>query len=440
MASWLRRAVIGAVLIVAEVAGAAEGMTTGPYRVGFVQIYEDRTGFPPNPWHRVNINIFYPVDPASVDGSTPRATYNMNPDVSDWLLPSGEWEALGFPAAYDAVTPSGAGPFPLFVFSAGYGNSWVQSMFLAPRVASYGYVVATLSHYPEGGAGIGQRAIERNGDVGLAIDRLLQRSATVGDLFEGTVDGTRLILGGFSLGGYNAMARAGGDDLVCDTITPPIWDPPAPVSTCIPIAPDPRVRALVLLDASNQLLKFEELARIQVPAIAIGEDFNSLVSDYGDIMGPWQARQHAALSGEPSYRVGIKRSHHGMFANPCHLTQILCKLGYYGPDRCKAVWEGNRCHITTFQDRMQVLIRIGDYVIAFLETEVRGAQGYQAVLTPGYALTRLADQVDFFVTEPRNPNASVDGEYWFFPYQPGSAVMRADQDPTVAVGIPWIDE
>jgi len=52
-------------------------------------------------------------------------------------------------------------------------------------------------------------------------------------------------------------------------------------------APDPRIKAIVTLDGSNQVLHFAELTRVQVPALGIGEEWNAVMD--------WQARQHAAF-------------------------------------------------------------------------------------------------------------------------------------------------
>ena len=53
--------------------------------------------------------------------------------------------------------------------------------------------------------------------------------------------------------------------------------------------------------------------------------------------------------------------------------------------------------------------------------------GQQSILTPGNTLTSEPD-IEFFVTEKRNPNAIVEdwpGNYAYFMHQPGRATSKA---------------
>jgi predicted dienelactone hydrolase len=112
---------------------------------------------------------------------------------------------------------------------------------------------------------------------------------------------------GHSLGGYTTLTLASGDDAVCVGTTFDTNPQPTPCNAIqdqggspIPTLPDPRIRAIVTLDAGNPLLYFSELARIAVPSLSIGE---SVEAPGWTAFFP--ARQHAAMSGDPKYRVDV---------------------------------------------------------------------------------------------------------------------------------------
>ena len=50
-------------------------------------------------------------------------------------------------------------------------------------------------------------------------------------------------------------------------------------------------------DGSSQILWFHELAQVSVPAIVIGQPWENV--------GAWHAREHAAISAQPNYRVDV---------------------------------------------------------------------------------------------------------------------------------------
>jgi hypothetical protein len=82
---------------------------------------------------------------------------------------------------------------------------------------------------------------------------------------------------------------------------------------------------------------------------------------------------------------------------------------------------------------------ISQYMIAFIKTEVARETGYQALLTPGWALTHEPDVVEFFVTEKRSPNSIDDDwpdEFTYFIHQPGSAQARAAKEPAQRMPVP----
>ncbi len=226
---------------------------------------------------------------------------------------------------------------------------------------------------------------------------------------------------------------ASGDDTVWDyglTDAYYVYDGPIPLDVPhTPTLPDPRIKMIVTLDGANQELRFEELARVKVPVIGLGEEWNSLTDP---TMPAWQARAHAAYSGHPNYRVDISETNHMSFSDFCNGLMVMDEHGLapiWGsiPD----AWSGS-CEGVLPPAEGRTLIT--SYMLAFLKTQLSGETGYKQILTPGWALTRET-RVEFFETEKRNSH-SIDTQwpesFIYFAHQPGSVQFRAEKNAQVA--------
>src|SRR5579885_846580 len=112
------------------------------------------------------------------------------------------------------AVPSGAGPFPLVVYSHGFGGSGAGSAPLLRAVASAGYVVAAPD-FPvttEGVPGGPQRGVDapeaQPADVRFVIDRLLAANADPNDPISGLIDPRRIGAAGHSMGAGITMGVA----------------------------------------------------------------------------------------------------------------------------------------------------------------------------------------------------------------------------------------
>ncbi|MBP1642988.1 MAG: putative dienelactone hydrolase [Acidobacteria bacterium] len=420
----------------------------GPYEVGFTNfllIDPSRDGDGDLYDHRpIPVYVWYPVDPETITGSTPQAIYPFDPIYDGaGILPvlsstSSDWEPYGIDRAYQEPAVSADGPFPLLVFSPGWGFEPWGHISIGTRLASHGFVVAVLYHHGdcwwswEPCDHLAVCSFNRPLDVSFALTDLLAKNETEGHLLFGAIRPEQVAAGGWSLGGYAAMALSGGDDSVCDTLygafpeDPPAW-------TCAPSLVDPRIRAIVALDGSNQLLHFDELARITVPAMGLGEEWEMLALPPPGSES-WQARQHAAFSGHPAYRVDVFNSIHQSFSDLCELLYVEYYL-FSLPD-----WwlQGNlEAVCTPFTPTIEVHRLVNQYLIAFLKTNLAGEQGYQSMLTPGWALGN-EPLIEFFVTERRNPH-SIDDDwpdnFIYFMHQPGSAQAVGPKDPDFLVPV-----
>ena len=417
----------------------------GPYKAGFTAFVVDDPSRPGDGStflaRPIPVYVWYPVDPETVEGMTPDAVYPLDPlYMTSLLSTSSDWEAVGMDPAWQEPLPSANAPFPLVMISPGWGAPAWMHMSYGTRLASHGYVVAVLYHFGDQWwpweppfDHISMACWNRPRDVSFALTELLARNETPGDLLEGAVLPDKVAASGWSLGGYASMVLAAGDDNVCELFLDPMWVEmfgPPPPETCSATPADPRIKAIMPLDGSNQVLRFEELARVRVPAMGMGEEWTFLALDPG--WGSWQARQHAAFSGRPSYRVDVFNTNHQSFSDMCPAVLVLGALGIFTPEDVQW-WLDMICTgITPWEESNPLVTK---YMVAFLKQQFGGDPSVRAMLTPGYALTS-EPLIEFFVTEKRNPNNIYEEfpgwpeEFIYFPHQPGSEQARGEKDPT----------
>lgn len=139
--------------------------------------------------------------------------------------------------------------------------------------------------------------------------------------------------------------------------------------------------------------------------------------------GDWQARQHAAFIGHPSYRVDVFNTDHLSFSGKCLGIEVMEDEGVLpsgGIDLLRTACAPG------FIEAPEIRRIIVKYMLAFLTHD-------QRVLTPGHAITSEPN-VEFFVTEKRSPR-SIDAEwpgwYTYHIHQPGKAHAMAFKDLVV---------
>jgi predicted dienelactone hydrolase len=396
---------------------------------------------PTTQFRPIPVHVFYPVDSDDISPATPEATYPLDmiyrPADPLFQTVSSEWEAQGIDRAYQSPPPSSNGPFPLVMFSPGWGNGAWAVFYIGTRLASHGIAVAIVYHYGDRSwphepprDHLATALMNRPLDLSFTLTHLLDRNGTRGDLLFGLIDPDRIAASGWSLGGYAAMALAGGDDMICDKPIE-LGFPNPPGDTCTPSFVDPRIRAIVALDGSNQALYFHELARITIPSMGIGQEWSTLFAG-GQGMESWQARFHAACQGHPAYRVDVQGAYHVTFSNRCEALPILLAHGLITEaayDAMKVAFCGAPL-ATSVAHRL-----VTKYMIAFLKDNLAFEAGYQPVLTPGHAL-RFDSMIEFFVTEKRNAHAIDEdwpGYYAYFMHQPGSEHAKAYKEPRVPI-------
>ena len=381
-----------------DAGSGADLAKVGPYAVGHVGY----TLADPAAYTRtVIVSVFYPVDPASITTATPPAQYPPDPwssNVPVWT--SADWETLGYDRAYEAPTASSHGPFPLVMVSPGYKDGNWEYFYIGTRLASHGYVVAVIDHDHEGqfvwSLPAGDPFVSmfnRPRDVSFAITELLLKNGNVGEPLHAVIDPSKIAMSGHSFGGYTAYALAGGDDDVCDSLATGIDASTEPQYICIASPPDSRIRAIVSLDGSSWAMRYEELARISVPSLIMGETFDNFGLD--------NARPHAAINRDDSYRIDVTGTNHLSFSSFCDGFKLMSRIGVdkttaipgYSEDAWPCVGESN------FDPAKNPAYRqiVTTYILAFLNTYL-GREDDSWMLTFGYA-KQYQPQVEFFSSE-----------------------------------------
>jgi dienelactone hydrolase len=399
---------------------------TGPYKVGFVSnTYYDSTrsdfagGSRP-----IQTYIWYPAAPDNDGNSMPPAVY----PISGIEISSTNLEAYGVDPAYQAVAASKNGPFPLVILSPGLGVPSLFYVHIGARLASHGFVVAVPTNYDDRVKATGEPAfystqdwfmaaayLERTRDIQYLMTRLVADSQQSGNLLSGTIRPDQIAVSGHSVGGGAALALAGGDDRACDIA---FADPnKIPPEACVPILPDPRIKAIVPIDASSQDLRYAEMARIKIPSMGINREWNALESG-NPPTGFYYARQHAAIQSHPNYRVDVAYANHSTFSNHCEYLQVMHDKGIYDDATVSGYLQKMCSPEPVSQAELGNLTT--QYMIAFLKTVLVGEAGYKEMLTPGYAL-KNEPFVEFFVTEQGSPNSpDEEGYFSYFKHQPGT--------------------
>jgi dienelactone hydrolase len=434
-------AAIGFRLNVLAVASAPADQT-GPYKVGFVtHTYYDNTrdDFAGGP-RPIQTFIWYPAAPNNNGNPMLPAVYPTINLVPPMVLPDASstlYEAYGIDPAYQEVAASKDGPFPLVIVSPGQGLSSSLLIQIGARLASHGFVVAVPTNFgdeitmeskfqyysTEEAYNIGIYT-GRVWDIQYLMTRLVADSQQSGNLLSGTIRPDKIAVSGHSVGGAATLALAGGDDQVCDiagmdfSMLPP--------EACVSILPDPRVKAIIPIDGANQMLRYDELTRIKVPNMGIGEEWSTLeaIRPGGET---WQARQHAAIQSHPNYRVDIAYATHNSFFNVCPINQVLHDLGVIDDATLQSILQAVCPQEPVPPEEFGNLT--AQYMIAFLKTVLEKESAYKEMLTPGYAL-KNEPFIEFFVTEQGSPNTpDEEGYFSYFKHQPGTERAKALKDP-----------
>ena len=122
------------------------------------------------------------------------------------------------------------------------------------------------------------------------------------------------------------------------------------------------------LDASNFLLRFEELELVTVPSLAMGRDPETLLAQRANYGAALQARQHAAFRGSPNYRVDVIDSRHAAsFTNVCEHTLAELAAGKITQATADATLPLFECYVSTAIAPAEAHRLVTAYFVSFLD-------------------------------------------------------------------------
>jgi dienelactone hydrolase len=180
----------------------------GPFSVGVVTL---------KPRDGPTTEVWYPIDRASPGGLPTEVVDHLSvwPSEIRSQIPPELFPSLDTGAVRDA-RPSKRGPFPLVVFSHGFGGYRQMSSFYTTHLATWGFVVAAADHEGRGFRAAIEGTARRSPDNDLGDVRsvlaALADSRVSGDLAT-VVDVTRVAVAGYSAGATTAVAAGDLEDV-----------------------------------------------------------------------------------------------------------------------------------------------------------------------------------------------------------------------------------
>ncbi|MBI4191484.1 MAG: hypothetical protein HY525_13225 [Betaproteobacteria bacterium] len=275
--------------------------------------------------------------------------------------------------AVGAAPSAAAGPYPLLVFSHGYGGSGLGAVFFTEALAARGWIVASPDHHDKHSAvrirtgqskhydrlgllrhareiaasGPGDRGkyLYRLDEMRLALDGML-----TSDPFGKLIDGDRLAVGGHSFGGFTALG-------LCGTIKE---------------RHDLRIKAVLLFStgAGGYLFREDELAAVRIPSMLFMGEREEDQQRGSKTMSELSTKIYRNVSS-PKYFLEIKGASHFSFNN-------------------RFVDNHRARRLSGTEKQFDVIRR---YSIAFLEKHVAGRKDSDRVLKHSDAmLTRYAGE------------------------------------------------
>lgn len=327
----------------------------GPFAVGRATVtIKD----PQRPERNLTVDVWYPADKERAESATP-VSYAVIPGVE---VPSR--------TAFSGLPVSTQGPFPLVMYSHGYGGLRFISSFLTETLASHGFVVVAPDHI--GNTAIDavtgqiaerrQNEINRVGDVRATLDDALARNANSGDLLYKSIDPGKIGIMGHSLGGMTSIIGTVGH---------------------LGVPGYPTIKAIVGLAAYTRTIPLDELKKVKVPTMLISGTLDTTSKLEANTVRTWRA-----IPARPLYRVDLVKGAHQSFSDICYYLEIAPTIKNVPQVIIDTVTESGKGGCQPGQLNWKKANSLTEtYTIAFLLDQLAGKSAYTAYLTPEYAST-----------------------------------------------------
>lgn len=386
---------------------APEFAIHGPYWVGYqsVVIGEETD-------HPLTAGLWYPA--LNIDGDAEAVTYDSVLKME--LGPLDAPLVVYGHALRDAEVNANDAPYPLVIFSPGFGADASMYTTLIEHYTSHGFVVLAPEHMeqfdPEY-SDLWKTSIDRPRDITQVLDYAEQITAPDGDMAD-VIDMQNVAVVGHSYGGYTALAMAGAQydldafNARCAQLAP---DDPDQF-LCMPLVPkeadmaeragfdpmpeglwpsfgDPRVTAIVPIAGDSYLFDQAGLSKITVPMMAIGG-----TADTGTPFD-WGAQPAFENVSSPRKALVAMQGAEHTIASKCDGSAWIGETPFYYWICFDPVW-----------DKERGLDLIHHFSVAFLLAELKGDEAAAAALA--------SDQVNFTGIEYREtgygPGMGLDAE------------------------------
>ena len=245
----------------------------GPYDVGITTLdLPDR-----------KVSVFYPAPKGSPKGKQP-ATYSqldaLPPSLAaaaPKLLPPGTDLTFVMPTTFDGL-PAAKGPFPLVVFSHGFGSFRLDASSVVSGIASWGFVVASPEHIERDRAAlVGGKVTEGVADLTAqdvkVITDTISLVGSAGGVLKGLSDTNKVGVVGHSAGGRAALSALSEDqvDVAVGWAPAGRWDQPAPKKPSLILA----AKVDILVPLPEVQTTFDGLAKPKRLVVVEKEGHNS---------------------------------------------------------------------------------------------------------------------------------------------------------------------
>jgi predicted dienelactone hydrolase len=163
------------------------------------------------------VYLYYPADPARLSEGSPATGYSSAvafPEAFRTIVPAALIQQLPLDATTDA--PIADGPFPVVLFSHGFGSYPQYSAGHMSHLASWGFVVAAPDHTSRDLSAVVTGQVARGDqdvqDLRDTLD-LVRTENAAGGRFAGAIDTTKVAAEGHSAGGGASSRLAYEDDI-----------------------------------------------------------------------------------------------------------------------------------------------------------------------------------------------------------------------------------
>ncbi|MBD2842890.1 alpha/beta hydrolase family protein [Erythrobacter rubeus] len=232
----------------------------------------------------LKVRLYYP---AEVAGSEEQVRYSHTFDPPNMEPVTLDYSGRAF---VRAPAKGEAGSLPLVVMSHGFNGWSTQFSNLAEHIASRGYVVASIDHADRKLEGVTDFVhsfstvlASRSLDQRQVIAQILAKTDSEAAGPYTLIDSDRIALIGYSMGGYGAIATAGGDyDYDSGTFSTVPGDALTPVRAAA--KEDAQIDALVAFapwggGPDNRVWSEETLSAVKAPTLIVAGNQDD-VSDY----------------------------------------------------------------------------------------------------------------------------------------------------------------